>query len=35
MVDDGEWQKAVDDNLGPAGYKPGTATNPPKPDACS
>ncbi|HYN29744.1 MAG TPA: glutamate ABC transporter substrate-binding protein [Dermatophilaceae bacterium] len=34
MVSDGSWQKAVDANLGPAGYKPGTG-NPPKPDACS
>lgn len=34
MVSDGAWQKAVDDNLGPAGYKPG-AGNPPTPDACS
>ena len=35
MIDDGSWQKAVDDNLGPAGFKVDTATNPPKPDACS
>jgi glutamate transport system substrate-binding protein len=35
MVDDGAWQKAVDDNLGPAGFKVDTATNPPKADACS
>ncbi len=35
MVDDGAWQKAVDDNLGPAGFKVDTSTNPPKPDACS
>jgi glutamate transport system substrate-binding protein len=34
MVADGEWQKVVDKNLGPAGYKPG-AGNPPTPDACS
>lgn len=34
MVSDGSWQKAVDANLGPAGYKPGTG-NPPTPDACS
>lgn len=34
MVSDGSWQKAVDTNLGPAGYKPG-AGNPPTPDACS
>jgi len=34
MVSDGSWQKAVDNNLGPAGYKPG-AGNPPTPDVCS
>ncbi len=34
MIEDGSWQKAIDDNLGPAGYKPG-AGNPPTPDACS
>ena len=34
MVTDGEWQKIVDANLGPAGYKPG-AGNPPTPDACA
>jgi glutamate transport system substrate-binding protein len=34
MVTDGSWQKAVDANLGPAGYKPGTG-NPPTPDACA
>jgi glutamate transport system substrate-binding protein len=34
MVSDGAWQKAIDDNLGPAGYKPG-AGNPPTPAACS
>ena len=34
MIDDGSWQKFVDDNLGPAGFKPG-AGNPPTPDACS
>jgi glutamate transport system substrate-binding protein len=34
MISDGSWQKAVDNNLGPAGYKPG-ADNPPTPDACS
>lgn len=35
MVDDGAWQKAVDDNLGPAGFKVDTAVNPPKQDPCS
>ena len=34
MISDGAWQKAIDDNLGPAGYKPG-AGNPPTPAACS
>ena len=34
MIEDGSWQKAIDDNLGPAGYKPG-AGNPPTPDACA
>jgi glutamate transport system substrate-binding protein len=34
MISDGSWQKAVDDNLGPAGYKP-PAGNPPTPDACA
>ena len=34
MIADGEWQKIVDKNLGPAGYKPGTG-NPPTPDACA
>ena len=35
MVDDGSWQKAVDANVGPSGFKVDTATNPPKPAACS
>ncbi len=34
MISDGSWQKAVNTNLGPAGYKPG-AGNPPTPAACS
>ena len=34
MVQDGSWQKAVETNLGPAGFKPG-AGNPPTPEACS
>jgi len=34
MVDSGDWKKAVDDNLGPAGFQP-DAKNPPTPDACS
>jgi glutamate transport system substrate-binding protein len=34
MISDGAWQKAVDANLGAAGYK-APAGNPPTPDACS
>jgi glutamate transport system substrate-binding protein len=34
MVSDGSWQKAVDANLGPSGFKVDTSTNPPKPDPC-
>jgi glutamate transport system substrate-binding protein len=35
MVSDGSWQKAVDANLGPSGFKVDTSTNPPKPDPCA
>jgi glutamate transport system substrate-binding protein len=35
MVADGAWQKAVDDNVGPSGFKVDATTNPPKPDPCS
>jgi glutamate transport system substrate-binding protein len=35
MVADGSWQKAVDANVGPSGFKVDTTTNPPKPAACS
>lgn len=35
MVDDGSWQKAVDANFGPAGFKVDPKTNPPKLDTCS
>ena len=35
MVDDGSWQKALDDTVGASGFKPDTSTNPPKPDACA
>ena len=35
MISDGSWQKAVDDNVGPSGFKVDTTTNPPKPDACA
>lgn len=33
MIEDGSWETAVSDNLGPAGYEPGEG-NPPTPDAC-
>jgi len=35
MVDDGSWQKALDDTVGAADFKPAATKNPPKPDACS
>ncbi|NYG08165.1 glutamate transport system substrate-binding protein [Phycicoccus badiiscoriae] len=35
MIDSGDWQKAVDKNLGPAGFTVDKATNPPKQDPCS
>ncbi len=35
MVSDGSWQKAVDANVGPSGFKVDTTTNPPKPEPCS
>ena len=35
MQDSGEWQKAIDRNLGPAGFQVDTSKNPPKPDPCS
>ncbi len=35
MISSGDWQKAVDKNLGPAGFTVDKATNPPKPAACS
>lgn len=31
MIKDGDWQKAVDANFGPAGFKVDTSVNPPKP----
>ncbi len=34
FVSDGSWQKSVDANLGPSGFKPGPG-NPPTPAACS
>jgi glutamate transport system substrate-binding protein len=33
MISSGDWQKAIDANLGPAGFKVDSATNPPKQDA--
>jgi glutamate transport system substrate-binding protein len=35
MVADGSWQKAVDANVGPSGFKVDTTTNPPKQDPCT
>jgi glutamate transport system substrate-binding protein len=35
MVSDGSWQKAIDANVGPSGFKVDTSTNPPKPEPCS
>jgi glutamate transport system substrate-binding protein len=35
MVDDGSWQKALDDTVGASGFKPDASKNPPKPDACA
>lgn len=35
MIDSGEWKKALEANTQGTGYTPNSATNPPKPDACS
>ena len=35
MVSDGSWEKALTDTVGASGFKADSATNPPKPDACS
>ena len=35
MISSGDWQKAIDANLGPAGFKVDTTKNPPKQDACA
>ncbi len=35
MVSDGSWQKAVEANVGPSGFKVDTSTNPPKPEPCT
>ena len=34
MVDDGEWQKAVEDNFGPADFEVDEEVNPPEHDEC-
>ncbi|MCA0294380.1 MAG: glutamate ABC transporter substrate-binding protein [Actinobacteria bacterium] len=34
MVADGSWKKALDATVGPSGFTPDAATNPPKADAC-
>jgi glutamate transport system substrate-binding protein len=34
MVEDGAWQQAIDDNLGPADFKPDASLNPPKHIPC-
>jgi len=35
MVDDGSWQKALNNNFGPAGFKPDASKNPPKHIPCT
>ena len=35
MIEDGEWQKAVDKHFGAANFEPDMSVNPPTPDACS
>lgn len=35
MVDSGEWQRALDKTVGPSGFVPDPALNPPTPDPCS
>ncbi len=35
MISDGTWQKILDATVGPSGFKPDAAKNPPKADACS
>lgn len=34
MIDDGSWQKFLDDNVGETGYVPNADLNPPTPEAC-
>jgi glutamate transport system substrate-binding protein len=35
MVDDGSWERALNDTVGASGFKPDASKNPPKPDPCS
>ncbi len=35
MVSSGAWQTAIDNTVGPSGFKPDAAKNPPKADACA
>jgi len=35
MIEDGSWQKALDDNVSASGYKPNADLNPPTPAACA
>ncbi|MGC3956153.1 MAG: glutamate ABC transporter substrate-binding protein [Propionicimonas sp.] len=35
MVADGSWQAALDSTVGPSGFKPDAATNPPTPEPCA
>jgi len=35
MIEDGSWQKALDDNVSASGYKPNADLNPPEPAACA
>lgn len=35
MVDSGEWQRALDKTVGPSGFVPDPALNPPTPDPCT
>ncbi len=35
MIEDGSWQKALDDNVGASGYEPNDSLNPPTVEACA
>ena len=35
MLEDGSWQKALDDNVSASGYEPNADLNPPEPAACA